>query len=124
MKIIITAESPSLDSSFNPRFGRSPYFIIVDPGTLEWEAHTNPAVNAPGGAGTMSAQFAANNKVEAVISGGFGPNASSALNAAGILMYLYRDDGNIGDIIERFKAGDLQQISASNPFSSPRSRRK
>ncbi len=65
MKIILTATSPSIDSNVDPRFGRGAYFLIVDPDTLEWQAYPNPGVGAPGGAGTLAAQFVANQHVEA-----------------------------------------------------------
>lgn len=111
MKIIITASSPSLDAKFDMRFGRCAYFLVLDTETMEWEAFSNPGINASGGAGTQAAQFIANQKAEAVISGDFGPNASSALNAAGILMYRNKSDGNIQDIVKRFNAGELQQVN-------------
>ncbi len=112
MKIIITASSSSVDAEFDPRFGRCAYFLAMDTETMQWDAFSNPGINASGGAGTQAAQFVARQKVAAVISGDFGPNASSALNAAGILMYLNKADGNIQDIVKRFNAGELQQVSA------------
>jgi predicted Fe-Mo cluster-binding NifX family protein len=112
MKIIITVSSSSLDAEFDPRFGRCAYFLAMDTETMGGEAFPNPGINASGGAGTQAAQFVAEQKAVAVISGDFGPNASSALNAAGILMYLNKADGNIQDIVKRFIAGELQQVSA------------
>jgi len=44
MKIAVSASSPELDSSVDPRFGRCPYFLIVDPETMEFEAVENPYV--------------------------------------------------------------------------------
>ncbi len=111
MKIIITASSPSLDADFDPRFGRGAYFLVVNPETMEWEAFPNPGVNASGGAGTQAAQFVAEKMVEAVISGDFGPNAAPALNAAGVAMVLNKTSGSIRAIVERYKAGELQQVS-------------
>jgi len=118
MKIIVTASSPSLDAEFDPRFGRGAYFLAIDTETMQWEAFPNPGVNAPGGAGTQAAQFVAKQKVAAVISGDFGPNASAALNAAGISMYLNKANGNIQDIVKRFNAGELQQVSAPTASGS------
>jgi predicted Fe-Mo cluster-binding NifX family protein len=37
MKIAISATSPSLDSEIDPRFGRSEYFVVVDPETMRME---------------------------------------------------------------------------------------
>ena len=110
MKIILTATTPSIDSNVDPRFGRGAYFIVADPDTLEWQAHANPAVGASGGAGTQAAQLVANQKVEAVISGDFGPNAYNALQAAGIAMYLFGASTTVKQAIEQFKAGQLVRV--------------
>ena len=78
----------------------------------EWQAHPNPGVGASGGAGTLAAQFAANQHVSSVISGDFGPNAYNALQAAGIDMYLFGASISVRDAIEQFKAGRLERVGA------------
>ena len=88
MKIIVTATAPEIEAPVDPRFGRGAYFIVVDTETMHWQAHANQGVNAAGGAGSQAAQFAAQQGVEAIISGDFGPNAYIALAAAEIKMYL------------------------------------
>jgi predicted Fe-Mo cluster-binding NifX family protein len=113
MKITITASSPSIDSSVDPRFGRAAYFIVVDTDTLAWQAHANPAVGAAGGAGSQAAQFVAQQHINTVISGDFGPNAYNALQAAGIAMHLLGASTTAKEATERFKAGLLERASAS-----------
>jgi len=112
MKIILTATSPNIDSNVDPRFGRGAYFIITDPDTLEWEAHPNPGVDISGGAGIQAAQFVADQKAEAVLSGDFGPNAYNALQVAGIAMYLFNTSSTVMEAIEHFKAGQLECVGA------------
>jgi len=112
MKIILTSTSPNLDSEVDPRFGRGEFFLIVDPDTMEWQPYPNPGVGASGGAGTLAAQFVANQNAEAVISGDFGPNAYDALQAAGVTMYLYGASTTVGEAIKRFKAGKLEHVVA------------
>jgi len=112
MKIIITAASPSIEAKIDARFGRGAYLIVVDPDTLEWEAHPNSGVNASGGAGSLVAQFAARQQVGAVISGDFGPNAYNALQAAAISMYLLGPSETVRDAVEAFKAGRLAPAGA------------
>jgi len=97
MKLIITTASSSIDAAFDQRFGRCAYFLVIDSETMHWEAFPNPGIDAPGGAGTRAAQFAVDKQVSAVISGNFGPNASSALNAAGISMYMNKTQGSVRD---------------------------
>jgi predicted Fe-Mo cluster-binding NifX family protein len=112
MKIILTATSPNIESDVDPRFGRGAYFIVVDSDSLEWQAHANPGVGASGGAGTLAAQFAANQHVGSVISGDFGPNAYNALQAAGIGMYLSGANSTVKQTLEHFKAGKLERVGA------------
>jgi predicted Fe-Mo cluster-binding NifX family protein len=110
MKIILTATSPSIDSNVDGRFGRGAYLIVVNPDTMEWQTHPNPGVGASGGAGTLAAQFAANQHVDSVVSGDFGPNAYNALQAAGITMYLFGSSATIKEAVECFKAGQLERV--------------
>ncbi len=112
MKIILTTTSPSIDAEVDARFGRGAFFIVVDSDTLEWQAHPNPGVGASGGAGTLAAQFVSNLKVEAVISGDFGPNAYNALQAAGVAMYLFDNSRTGRESVEHFKAGQLERVGA------------
>ena len=110
MKIILTATSPSIDSNVDARFGRGAYLILADSETMEWQALSNPAVGAWGGAGSQAAQFVASQNVEAVVSGDFGPNAFNALMAAGIAMYVYGTNTTVKQAIEQFKAGQLVRV--------------
>jgi predicted Fe-Mo cluster-binding NifX family protein len=121
MKIILTTTFPNLDSGVDPRFGRGVYFLVVDTDTLEWQAYPNSGMGASGGAGTLAAQFAANQKAKAVISGDFGPNAYEALQAAGVEMYLYGTSRTVSEAVDRFKAGQLERLSApTGPGHHPR----
>jgi predicted Fe-Mo cluster-binding NifX family protein len=112
MKIILTAVSPTFDSPVDRRFGRCVYFILYDTETLEWQAHQNPGVGASGGAGTLAAQFVANQHAYVVISGDFGPNAYDALEPAGIEMYLFGNSDTVKEAIERYSAGNLERVGA------------
>jgi len=110
MKIATSTSAPQRDAPFNPRFGRCDYFVIVDTETRQWDAYTNPAANAGGGAGPQAVQFIANRGVKAVVSGGYGPNAFGALQAAGIQMYTSHG-GTAASIVDDFNAGKLIQVT-------------
>jgi len=113
MKIIITTISPNIQSEVDPRFGRGAYLLVVDPNTLEWQAHPNPGVSAPGGAGIKAAQFVVEQKVDAVISGDFGPHAFDALNASNVPMYVLGATRTVRNAIARFNAGQLERVGAA-----------
>ena len=110
MKIVITSSVENLDGDMDPRFGRCANFIVVDTETLEFEAIPNPAVSAPGGAGIQAAQFIAEQKVDAVVSGNYGPNAYGVLSAASMDLYQAQSIMTIREVVEAFKAGELQKV--------------
>ena len=109
MKIVITSSNAKLMSQFSPRFGRCAYFIFVDTETRAWEAIANPAADTGGGAGPQAVQFIANHGVEAIVSGRYGPNAYSALEAAGIQTFI-AGSGTVGEVLEKFMTGELEQV--------------
>ncbi|MBN2116446.1 MAG: NifB/NifX family molybdenum-iron cluster-binding protein [Anaerolineales bacterium] len=110
MKIAISAISSDLDAAIDPRFGRAAYFVIVDTDILEWQAYPNPGANASGGAGTQAAQYIASLGVCVAVSGDFGPNAYSALNAADIHMYLLGTSQTVRETVENYRSGQLVPI--------------
>jgi predicted Fe-Mo cluster-binding NifX family protein len=115
MKIVISATSNKINQSFNPRFGRADYFILIDSETREWEALPNPAAGASGGAGPQAVQFIADKGVDVVISGRYGPSAFTALEAAGIKAYL-AEDGTVDEVLGKFMADELESTnSATGP---------
>jgi predicted Fe-Mo cluster-binding NifX family protein len=113
MRIILSTTSPGLDAQIDPRFGRGATLLLVDTDTMRAEAHPNPGVNASGGAGIQAAQFVTDQKVEAVLSGDFGPHAFTVLQTAGVSMYVYGDCRTAREAVERFKAGTLKRIGAA-----------
>jgi predicted Fe-Mo cluster-binding NifX family protein len=40
-KIAVSASGPDLEARVDPRFGRAPYFLLINPDTLEFEALAN-----------------------------------------------------------------------------------
>lgn len=110
MKLLITANSPELEGPVNPRFGRADYFIVIDTETMNWEAHENKGVDAIAGAGSQAARFVTEQRVGAVISGDFGPNAYIILAAAEIKMYLLGPSRTVWEAIANFIAGKLSQV--------------
>jgi len=107
VKIAVSATAPGLDAEVEPRFGRSQYFIIVDPQSMEFEALDNSNAMAAGGAGISTAQMIASKGAEVVLTGNCGPNAHQTLSAAGIQV-ITGVSGGIKDAIEAYKAGRFQ----------------
>jgi predicted Fe-Mo cluster-binding NifX family protein len=112
MKIAISATGLYINAPLDPRFGRGANLIFVDTETGEWEGHPNAAVNAGGGAGIQAAQFVVDYGAQAVVSGNFGPNAFATLKAAGLRMFIARE-GTVQELVDRFKAGELQEVDVA-----------
>jgi len=112
MKIIITANGNSIDSPFSPRFGRCAYLIKIDTETGDWQAIENPASSASGGAGPLVVQAISQQNVEAVVTGRYGPNAFTALQAAGLRGFIAKGK-TVRDVLEKFNAGELEEVFAA-----------
>jgi predicted DNA-binding protein (UPF0251 family)/predicted Fe-Mo cluster-binding NifX family protein len=113
MKIAISSIAPNLDADIDQRFGRCQYFVIVDPGTMEFEVLENSSATAGGGAGIATAQQLAGKGIEVVITGNCGPNAYNALAAAGIKV-VTNASGNVKEAVRKYQTGELKASSQAN----------
>ncbi|MFZ5833436.1 MAG: NifB/NifX family molybdenum-iron cluster-binding protein [Planctomycetota bacterium] len=116
MKIAVTAAGAKLESPLDPRFGRCPYFLIVETEDLSFEAVGNPNVSRDSGAGIQAAQLVAEKGARFVITGNCGPNAYQTLSAAG-LGVIVGCSGTVRDVIENFKAGRYSAATQANVAS-------
>jgi predicted Fe-Mo cluster-binding NifX family protein len=112
MKICVSASADNLDAQVDPRFGRCPYFMIVDSETMEFEAIPNTATGAMGGAGIQAAQTVAGKGIHAVLTGNVGPNAFQALSATGIKIVVGAF-GTVRETVEKYKKGELKEANTS-----------
>ena len=113
MKICVTSQGDNLDAQVDPRFGRCPYFIIVDTDTSEFEAIQNPNVTGMGGVGVQSGQFMSEKQVKAVLTGNVGPNAFRTLQAAEIDV-ITGISGSVKEAVEKYKSGKLKPANDSS----------
>ena len=108
MKLALTVNNQAENPILDRRFGRCPYFLIVDTETQKRTFLSNPGLVSERGAGTQAAQYLVNENVEVIICGDFGPNAYSVLDAAGIQMYT-ASEGKVDSIIADFHTGKLRR---------------
>lgn len=109
-KIAITSTGPNPESSVEPQFARTPWFMIYDPGTHGWQAVDNSdTARAPGGAGRQAAEALARRGVKTVITGQCGPNALRALSSAGIRIF-QASDRTVAAALREYEAGKLREL--------------
>lgn len=107
MKIAVTSTGTDLESEVDPRFGRAPYFLIVDSETFDFEALDNKEnVNALKGAGIQAAGMVSNKGAEVLLTGFCGPNAFKVLKAAKIGV-ANNASGTVRDAVEAYLEGKL-----------------
>jgi predicted Fe-Mo cluster-binding NifX family protein len=103
-KICITSKGKDLEAEIDPKFGRSQYFLIVDPETLDFEVIENPNIEAAQGAGIQTAQLISNKKnVGTLLTGNCGPNAQRVLQSSGITV-ITGISGKIKDALSKYKS--------------------
>jgi len=116
MKIAVTSQGQTLDDAVDPRFGRAPYFLIIDADSLTCESMPNPNLELGGGAGIQSAQLMAERGVVAVLTGNCGPNAFRTFEAAGIQV-ITGVSGTAREAVQAYKSGRLSRADAPNVAS-------
>jgi len=111
LKIAVSASGSGLDALIDPRFGRCPYFVVVDTETMQFEDVRNTSQYAPSGAGIGAAQAIASRGVQVVLTGSVGPNAYQALSAAGIQI-MTGVSGTVREAVAKYGKGELRSVSA------------
>ena len=113
MKIAVTSMGPSLDDNVEARFGRCPFFLIIDTDTMRFEAIENPNIALGGGAGIQSAQLMSEKGVTTVLTGNCGPKAYSVFGQAGIQV-IVGVSGPVRNAVEQFNKGTFSSASGPN----------
>jgi len=113
--IAVSSSQPGgLEASVDGRFGRCPFFTIVeviDGNMKQLEIAANGGMNAMGGAGMQAAQLVGNKKSNVVITGHLGPNAFTALSSLGMKMIVGATGMNVKQAVEGFLNGTLKETN-------------
>jgi predicted Fe-Mo cluster-binding NifX family protein len=100
MRVAVPSSGRTLESSINPRFGRSPYYLIVDTETMRHEVLYNTRMSAPGG--VEAAQLLVGEDIDVVLAGALGPNSSEVISRAGIKI-IKGVKGTVKESIEAYR---------------------
>ena len=125
MRIAISSTGQTLESAVEARFGRCPYFLIINPATLEFEAIANENADQGGGAGLQSAQRIADKKVSVVLTGSCGPYALKVFESAGIQV-ITGVSGSVSKAVQQYTDGVLNPAASvqTPPSASLRTGRR
>lgn len=114
MRIAITSDGNTPESRLDPRFGRAKFFLLYDEDKKTWETIDNEQnFQAAQGAGIQSATTIANNNCNVIITGHCGPKAFRTLMAAGVEVYLGKEETVI-NALEAFQKGELKKIDSAD----------
>jgi len=108
LKICLTAITNNLESQLDSRFGRSNYFIIMDPEKIQYEAIKNNIAKVSERAGVLAAQIMVDKGIRFVITGNIGTRAMQALKTAGIEICIERNN-TVKDAIAKFRRGEIKK---------------
>ncbi|UMB59123.1 hypothetical protein MHL31_08505 [Lutibacter sp. A80] len=105
MKTIISATGNNINSQFDLRFGRAPYFCVIENGNLEHVTfYKNHILNSEKDAGISAAKNALKLKATKIISGEYGNHSKKILDANNIqLIMISEENCTIKDILDRLK---------------------
>ena len=114
MKICVSAAAGDLDAQIDWRFGRCPFFVIVEPDTMAFEAVPNEnSIDVAGRAFCIAHPETLLNKgVDLVISGNIGPNIYHLFHAAGVDIATLTS-GTVKEAVEMYKTGRLSEAEIS-----------
>jgi len=111
MKIVVTASGPDADSVVDEKFGRCPYFILVeieDKKITNWKSIENTSIKQKTGAGTTAAQLVADIGVNKIITGNIGPRAFDVFRQLGV--DIYEGNGTVMEVVQEFIDGKLHML--------------
>lgn len=112
MKIAVSADGEDLDAAVHERFGRCPFFLVIETDDMTLEVIENIHAELLTSAGVQSAGLLASKGVAAVITGNCGPKAMQVFDAAGIPLITGRQ-GTLREVVDAFKQGALNPVSST-----------
>jgi len=112
MKIAVSATGPTLEDQVDPRFGRCPYFIIVNPDTMEFDSLANTNAELGGGAGIQSAKLVMEKGATTILTGSCGPNAVQVFEQ-GDVQIVTGVSGKVREVVQQFSSGSLNPPATS-----------
>jgi len=106
MKIAIASKGKTISSRVDDRFGRCPYFLVLDTKSMSTETIENPGLKEKNAAGIRACQMLIAKDIDAVVVKNIGHNALVTLTGAGMDVYTV-SFGTVSAAIDKAKRGEL-----------------
>lgn len=110
MRVGISATGEDLNAQVDSRFGRCPWFLVVDSESLEFNAFKNRHAQEGMGAGMAAAKDLVDEQIDVVISGQVGPKAYAVLKAVDIDIFLVSAGISVKEALGRLGRGELRKM--------------
>jgi len=112
-RIIVPSDSASLDGQVYYRFASAPYFILYDFNANQATVITNPYAAQVRGMGITVAQMLIQQRIDAVMAGGIGPQSFDTFYLAKIKVY-GPTTGFVRTAITNYQLGRLPELNEAN----------
>jgi predicted Fe-Mo cluster-binding NifX family protein len=109
MKIAVASKGKTISSRVDYRFGRCPYFLVVDITSRVTKTIENPGQTEKNAAGIRACQMLIAEGANAVVVKNIGHNALVTLTGAGMDVYTVTS-GTVSAAIEQVKQGKLTAV--------------
>ena len=113
MKLAITLKENEYNSSVDERFGRAPFFIIIDSDTKEFEIIENEAKDEATGAGLKAVKNLLKYEIDTIIAGEIGPKAGELIYDLEIPTFKFKDLEKVDEIVKAFNENNLEKYDLS-----------
>jgi predicted Fe-Mo cluster-binding NifX family protein len=113
IKLAISSSGDTVESTVDPRFGRSKYFMLYDGASEEYTTLVNAARGAGGGAGVQAAETVIQSGASVVLTGNVGPKAFQVLSSADVLV-VTEVTGTVKEAVGKFLSGEYPAADTSN----------
>lgn len=113
MKLAIALKENDYNSSVDERFGRTPFFIIIDSDTKEFEIIENEAKDEATGAGLKAVKNLLKHEIDVIIAGEIGPKAGELIYDLEIPTFKFKDLEKVDEIVKAFNENTLEKYDLS-----------
>jgi predicted Fe-Mo cluster-binding NifX family protein len=101
VRLLVTSEGTDMDALVAEEFGHAPYFVVVDPGTMEFQVFDNVLEDTDIGYGIQTAENIIKVGADVVITGFIGPHGVKKLWSKGIKI-VTDEEGTVRQAVQAY----------------------